>query len=217
MTLAMWYAQARAGTGPVAIDTTAVREAIAAVFADDAYRRSLRESLWSRLLHWLGEIIERILSGVGESPSLKWALIGSAVLILAAFAARLVYLASARAGGRPRARRLAADSSADPVLLARAAAAEGRFMAAAQLLYVAILEELRRTERLKLNPSKTLGEYRRELAARSSGAYHPFQQFTWAYEATVWGQRSCDGPAYERLAELAGPLITRPRQSGGRG
>jgi hypothetical protein len=217
MSLALWLAQARAGTHPVAIDTTAVREAIAAVFADDAYRRSLRDSLWSRLQHWLGEIIGRILAGVGESPALKWALVAAAVLILGAFAARLVYVASVRAGGRPHARHWAADSLLDPMLLARAAAAEGRFMEAAQLLYLAILEELRRTERLKLDPSRTLGEYRRDLAARSSGAYHAFRKFTGTYEAIVWGRRSCDGPSYERLVELAAPLITRPHQSPGRG
>lgn len=217
MSLALWLARARAGADPAAIDTVAVREAIVAVFADDAYRRSLRESLWSRVQHWLGEIIGRILAGVGESPPLKWALVAAAVLILAAFAARLVYVASAGAGGRPRARRWKADPSLDPLLLARAAAAEGRFMEAAQLLYLAILEELRRTERLKLDPSKTLGEYRRDLAARSSGAYHAFREFTRTYEAVVWGRRSCDEPAYEQLAKLAAPLITRTQHASGRG
>lgn len=217
MSLTLWLAQARAGTDPVAIDTAAVREAIAAVFADDAYRRSLRDSLWSRLQHWLGEIIGRILAGVSESPPLKWALVGAAVLLLAAFAARLVYVASVRADGRPRARRRAADPSLDPLLLARAAAADGRFLEAAQLLYLAILDELRRTERLRLDPSKTLGEYRRELAARSSGAYHGFGKFTATYEATIWGRRSCDESSYEQLAELAAPLIGRTQHARDRG
>jgi hypothetical protein len=217
MSWALWLAQARAGTDPVAIDTAAVRDAIAAVFADDAYRRSLRDSLWSRLQHWLGEIIGRILAGVGESPPLKWALVGAAVLILAAFAARVVYVASVRAGGRPRARRWTAGAPLDPLLLARAAAADGRFMEAAQLLYLAILDELRRTERLKLDPAKTLGEYRRDLAARSSGAYHAFRKFAGTYETIVWGRRSCDELSYERLAELAAPLMTRTQRAPGRG
>jgi hypothetical protein len=217
MSLAVWFAQARAGADPVAIDTAGVRDAIAAVFADDAYRRSLRDSLWSRLQHRLGEIIERILAGVGESPPLKWALVGAAVLIVAAFAARLVYVASVRADGRPRARRRVADRSPDPLVLARAAAASGRFMEAAHLLYLAILDELRRTERLALDPSKTLGEYRRDLGARSSGAYHAFRKFAGTYETIVWGRRSCDEPSYERLAALAEPLITRTRHAPGRG
>ncbi|MCR4340261.1 MAG: DUF4129 domain-containing protein [Gemmatimonadaceae bacterium] len=216
MTLPLGLAQARAGSDPVAIDTAAVREAIAAVFADDVYRRSLRESLWSRLQHWLGEIIARIFGSVNESPPLKWALIGAAVLMVAAFAARLVYVASMSADATPRARRRTIDPSLDPLLLARAAAADRRFMEAAHLLYLAILDELRRTERLKLDPSKTLGEYRRDLAARSSGAYHAFRKFTGMYENIVWGLRSCDEPAYEQLAELAASLVTRAHYVPGR-
>lgn len=193
----------------VTIDTAAVRQAIATVFADDAYTRSLTDTLWSRVQHWIVNTIGSLLSAVGESAPVKWALIAAAVLVLAAFVARIAYAASAGIGAGPHRRRPAADRSLDPLLLARAAAADGRFMDAAHLLCVAILDELRQTERLIVDPSKTLGDYRRDLATRSSRALKAFREFTNAYEAIVWGRRGCDAPGYERLVKLATPLMPR--------
>lgn len=209
MHIAAWLAQSRAATETIAVDTAAVRRAIAAVFADDAYDRSLRETLWTRAWQWLLELAGDIVANVGESPPLRWALLAASALVVAALAARVAYLATAHTRGSRRRRHAAPDPSVDPLVLARAAASGGRFLEAAHFLYVAILEELRRRERLLLHPSKTLGEYRRDLAARSSAAQESFRVFTSAYEAIVWGRRSCDEAAYGRLIELAAPLIPR--------
>lgn len=211
----MWLAQPRSAPDSIAIDTAAVREAIATVFSNHAYDRSLRDSLWSRVEHWLADLVRQLFQNVGESPALRWALIAAAIFVIGAFAARLLYVESARAR-RPRARHAAVDPSLDPLLLARAAAGEGRFMDAAQLLYVAILHELRRSERILLDPAKTLGEYRRDLAARSSSALPDFRQFTRLYEAIVWGRRSCDASSFQLLTELAAPLIPRAHRGPGR-
>lgn len=215
MSIAFWLAQTRMSVDTSGIDTVAVRRAIAAVFSDSAYDRSLRETVWTRLEHWIADVIGDLLGSVNGVPSLRWALVGAAVLLLAGFAARAAYLTAqsraSRGAGRGQ-----GDRSVDPLALARSAAAEGRFMEAAQFLYAAILHELRRSERVLIDPAKTVGEYRRELAARSSRMLPDFRRFAGTYEFIVWGRKACDRPSYEQLLELAAPLIPAAHRARGR-
>ena len=187
----------------------AVRDTIAAVFRQPAFERSLRETLWRRLLSWFGGLLDRIGNAMAESPVALWT---ARVLLAAAIAVvvgRAAYLLWAWWRQRERVATLgpgARRAAGDPWLRAQQAAAAGDYTAAAHLLYQALLQLLAGRERLRLHPSKTVGDYTRELRARSSSAFPAFRDFARDYEIVVYDLQECDQQRYERLRALAGPL-----------
>ena len=103
-------------------------------------------------------------------------------------------------GGEP-------GTARDPWATAQALAARGEFTAAAHSLYVALLESLAAREQVRLHPSKTIGDYLRELRARSSTVLPPVRDFARSYEMVAYGFRECDATRYERLHALAASVI----------
>ena len=192
---------------------SAVRDTLAAVFRDPAYDRNLRESLWQRFAAWLARWFSELRELLAGSPRLGWALIVLATLLVLAIVARAVYLARVRA-----ARRAALDlgeaggahsrAAGDPLQLAQRAAAAGDYTAAAHLLYRALLEAVARRERIRLHPSKTVGDYGRELRQRSSSLFTRYRDFARSYETVVYGLGTCDRERWERLDALARDVVT---------
>jgi hypothetical protein len=188
----------------------AVRDTLAAVFRQPAFERSLRETLWRRLLNWFGGLFDRLNAAVAESPVALWT---ARVLLAAAIAlvvGRAAFLLWAWWRERERVATLgpsARRAAGDPWLRAQAAAAAGDYTAAAHLLYQALLQLLAGRERLRLHASKTVGDYARELRARSSSAFPAFRDFARDYEIVVYDLQTCDRERYERLQSLAGPLV----------
>ena len=202
--------QAAAGAAaPPAPTDVEVRRAAAQVFADRAYDRSLRQTLWDRFLAWLGEIFARMRDAAGEGPGWRWAAIAALAVLAVAIAARLIAHAraadSASARGRAGARR--GRAGRDPWAEAERLAAEGDHTGAAHALYQALLAALARRERLRLHPSKTVGDYGRELRARSSPLAGRYREFARTYEVVVYGEGHCDRERWERLRALAAPMV----------
>ena len=191
----------------------AVRDTLAAVMRQPAFDRALRETVWHRLTSWLSDIWRRLTQFTAASPALALALKVVAALLVVAIIARLGYLLRARrtaGGARRRGGSAAAGGLAggDPWERAQAAAAAGQYTEAAHLLYAALLQALARRERLRLDPASTLGDYARDLRARSSAAFVAFRDFAHQYETVVYGDQQCDRERFERLAALAAPLVT---------
>jgi len=156
-------------------------------------------------LRWLG-------AAADGRPMLTRAIFAATILVVAAVLARAVYVAIL--SGRAEARRIArgergAADTVDAWRAAQAEAAAGRYTEAAHLLYRALLETIARHEQLRLHPSKTVGDYVRELRSRRSAAFSPFREFARAYEHVVYGSGTADRQRYERLHALAAPLVTR--------
>jgi len=188
---------------PPAADT-AVRAALEATFRQRAYDRTVRETLWSKILAWLARLVELIRGEAQRSPLLTWAL----VAIVGAFAvlgvARWWWVARRRseaAGGAIDGARGAAAS--DPWRVAATLAAAGAFTDAAHALYAALLARLARHERLSLHPSKTAGDYARDLRGLGSRAFAPFREFARDYDRVVYGLGTCDGAQFARLLDAA--------------
>ena len=74
-----------------------------------------------------------------------------------------------------------------------------------------ILLALARSDRLRLDPSKTSGDYARELRARGSPAYQPFREFSRRFDVAVFGHGGCDAGLIDDLRRLASPLTPRAR------
>lgn len=92
-------------------------------------------------------------------------------------------------------------------MLAQELAARGEYTEAAHALYRALLEALARRERVRLHPSKTVGDYVRDLRQRSSSLFGRFRDFARSYETVVYGIGVCDRERYERLLALAAPIV----------
>lgn len=169
--------------------------------------------MWDRITSWVGGLLDRLFDAIGGSPAAQWGARATVVVVVGLLLARVAYVLWERyaGGGHARLGRVrAAGGGGDPWLRAQQEAAAGRYTEAAHLLYQAILVALAGRERLRLHPSKTIGDYARELRARSSGAFPGYREFARTYETVVYGLQHCDRERWERLHALA-LAITGPR------
>lgn len=195
--------QQAASTADIPLHPAAVRDTIAAVFTHPGYDQSLRQSVGDRMLDWILRTVGTILDALRGSTDIRWLVIGGAVLIVAVVLARAAFVAAASARGstlRPRSQR---GRAVNPWSAAAAAAAGERYTEAAHLLYAAVLDSLASHHRIVLHPSRTAGEYQRELRIRAPGALPPFTAFIRAYERAIWAARECSRADYDRLLDLA--------------
>jgi hypothetical protein len=182
------------------------------VFAAPDYSRSLRETVLDQIGQWLMAALRWVGAAADDSPLLQRAVYAGTLLLVGALLARAAYvaLASARGDGRRRARGGRGDAERiDPWRAAQSEAAAGRYTDAAHLLYRALLEAVSRQDAVRLHPSKTVGDYVRELRARRSAVFAPFRDFARAYETVVYGAGSADRDRYETLYALAAPIVLR--------
>ena len=196
------------------VDETAIRDTMRAVFRQAAYARrkpSWLARMFSRFWEWLSDTLHLASVARQASPVAYWTVVGIALLVLAAFIGRLWWVGYQRrkrgidarpAPGAPR-----TGYGRDPWGAAQQYAAQGDFTAAAHALYAALLAAIARRGMIRLHPSKTAGDYVRELRARSAPAFGGFRDFARAYEFVVYGTGVCDQERYERLQALALPIV----------
>ena len=97
--------------------------------------------------------------------------------------------------------------AADPWARAQQLAQAGDHTAAAHALYAALLEAAARGQQVRLHPSKTVGDYARELRSRGSRLSGRFREFAGDYESVIYGDQTCDAERYGRLFALAVPML----------
>jgi hypothetical protein len=191
-----------------------IHRVVEAVYGGANYAHT---SLWYRFWDWVGEMWGRFLTWISPafgalraSPPLFWAVMIALTLLTAAVVARVLYLWRARtaqqlAGGEWQSR--AGASRGDAWAAAQQLAARGDFTAAAHALYAALLDAGARQNQLRLHPSKTAGDYVREVRRHSSPIFPGFRDFARAYEIVIYGIGECSRERYERLLSLALPIV----------
>lgn len=191
------------------LSDAALRDTLAAVFRAPEFRRSVRETVWQRFIEWLAELLAAFRAATSDSEVLFWSLAAALVLILAALVARAAYASSLRRASSRRGRRRSslAGGGSDAWSEAERLAAAGNYTDAAHALYRALLEVVARRERLRVHPSKTAGDYARELRARSSALFGQFRQFARSYEVVIYGLGHCDRARYDQLVSLASGIM----------
>ncbi|MFL5607903.1 MAG: DUF4129 domain-containing protein [Gemmatimonadaceae bacterium] len=189
----------------------AVHDTVEAVVRSAAFRRSLRESLFDRLLMWIGAWLAGLMQHVRGTGLARMAAIGVAAVLVLLVVARLILSARARGEHVRVSQRGRTTMSEDPWLAFERLAAAGQYEEAAHALYHGVLASLAHVERLRLDPSKTSGDYARELRARRSAAYMPFRDFSRRFDAAVFGRDVCDAVLIDDLRRLASPLAPRAR------
>ena len=188
--------------GPQPWPVAVIQDSVAAIVRQPVYQRSVRATLFERLLDWLGDLIRRFLSGVPAIPHFKWVVLALAIVVVLAISARL-WLGSEAEERRRRASKGSIEGGRDPWVDADRLASAGNYTEAAHLLYRGLTERLAGTERIRLHPSKTSGDYARELQMRGSNAHGEFRQFGRRYDRVLFGTGTCDAVTYAALREHA--------------
>ena len=187
------------------VPAAAIRDTLSRIVLERGYRRSVTSTLLSRGWEWVTRTLGDLFTqAAGSRGTFLVSLTVLAVLIIATIA-RAVIVAQAR---RQAARRLVVEVSADAQLAqARGLAAQGAHVEAAHLLYAAVITQLVEQKRVRRHPSKTVGDYWRELRAASDGSASPYLSFSRTYEIVVYGDGLCDATRYARLEQLAAPML----------
>ena len=166
----------------------------------------MRASLLDRALDWIGDWLRRLYAAVPEVPHAKWIILGIAILLVLAIAARFALGAEAEERRR-RARSGRAFGGGDPLVEAERLAAAGDYTEAAHLLYRGVTERLAVGEQIKLHPSKTSGDYARELRTRGSAVHNEFWQFGRRYDRVLFDIGTCDAATYAVLRDQANRIV----------
>ena len=199
--LASWV-QGRSEPLPISV----IQDSVAAIMRQREYQRSVRATLLERILDWIGALIRKFFSAFSELPSMRWIILGLAILVVLAIAARL-WLGNEAEERRRRARAGVVQGGGDPWVEADTVAATGDFTAAAHLLYRGVTERLAAADQIRLHPSKTSGDYARELRARGAVVHAEFRQFGRRYDHVLFGTGTCDAETYAALREHARRVI----------
>ena len=196
------------------VSETAIRDTMAAVFRQAAF--ASRQPSWlarkfNQLFEWIADLLRRFSDSRVSSPFVFWTVVTIVLLIAVAVTARLTWVSYRRRtmgiAARPELHGGAHVSQGDPWIAAQQHAARGDFTAAAHSLYLALLNAIARRGLVRLHPSKTVGDYVRELRQRSATVFTRFRDFARAYETVVDGTGVCDQERYETLQRLALPIV----------
>ncbi len=152
----------------------------------------------------------------------SWGWVVLAGLVLAVLAVGVFfYLSSPRSPRSPKpeastsaevslkendARQIVEESPANLWRQADSLASERRFRDALRLVYLAVLASLHRRQFIRFEPTRTNGEYVRQLrlSDRAPSEWHdPFQRLTQCFETAWYGERPCEESDYRAARTLA--------------
>jgi hypothetical protein len=188
--------------------TATIQDSVAAIVRQADYQRSIRSTLFERLLEWLGDLFRRIFGSIRAFPDAKWLFLALAIAAVLALSAR-IWLGGEAEERRRRRRPGTVRGAEDPWIEADRLAATGNFTEAAHHLYRGLAERLAAEGLIRLHLSKTSGDYARELRARGYPAHNEFRQFGRRYDRAMFGTGTCDAETYAVLREHAIGVTSR--------
>ena len=193
------------------IGDAAIRDTVAAVFRNAEYNVSLKSTIGRKLGIWLQSVLDALGTAAREHPVLFKCVMWLTILTVVAIVARSAYLAYRRAALRAQAGRAGISGPGDggpqnAWLLAQRYAASGKYTEAAHAIYWHLLQWLAQRERIILHPSKTVGDYARDLRRRSSRWFSNYREFARSYEVVIYRLGQCDRERYQRLLSLASAI-----------
>jgi hypothetical protein len=157
--------------------------------------------------HWIWSLLAPIFRAVSGSPISKAIVIGIAIVLVLGIFAHLLFGGSVPgASDGPWRRRGGAGDETDAWTLAQRFAAEGQYTEAAHALYTALLARVSSRVSLRLHPSKTAGDYARDLRGSAPSLFGPFREFARSYEVVIYGLGFCDQQRFQKLSQLAGRI-----------
>jgi hypothetical protein len=200
-------------------DSARVQRALETVYRRAEFNPQEHVSAWDRFWdmvargwNWLVGHLDGVRALKFSSPILYWIIVAWLALAALAILGHLLWtVVSAtrgpreRAGvepGTPRVRAGRPRDADDWDEEARRLAAAGRLREAVLALYQALLLRLDRRGALRFDPSKTPGDYRREVRAHPDAA-RTLTGFLRGFEPVAFGGRDVDTQAFESLRAAA--------------
>ena len=187
------------------VTPAAIGDTIARIVLERGYYRNVTSTLLSRGLEWLSRTLRDLFLQAAGSRGTYLVSLSLIALVIIAAIARSVIVARAR---RQAAARRVSEASADDLLAqARGLAAQAAFVQAAHLLYAAVVTRLVESKQVRRHPSKTVGDYFRDLRAAGLPSASAYRAFARTYEIVAYGDGVCDAVRYAHLEQLAAPLL----------
>jgi hypothetical protein len=182
-----------------------VHDTVAAIVRQPEFATPIRQSLAGRVLRYVAQQVGALIDLLRGSPSSRVIAIAAVVLIILVIIARLMVARRVDAAGvfgddASSGRR---DRRRDPWADARDRAAAGDYEAATHALYAAVIGTLARSGAVTHHPSKTSGDYARELARRGAADSRDFRSFAREADRVIFGTLRPDAEDYERLKTAA--------------
>jgi len=189
-----------------------VHDTVAAIVRQPEFATPLRQSLAGRVFRYVAQQIATLIDLLRGSPSSRLIAITAVVLIILVIIARILVTRRVDAAGvfaddGSNGRR---DRHRDPWFEAQVRAAAGDYEAATHLLYAAVIETLARTGAITHHPSKTSGDYARELARRGAAGSREFRSFAREADRVIFGSLRPDADHYDRLKTAASRIAGVP-------
>lgn len=191
--------------------SSAIHDTVAAVVRDPAFRRSVRNSLADRFLIWLADWLHRLGARLDHLPSMRDVGVAVAFVAVVFVLARALVSARDRDDYRGKRTNASGNASENPWATAEALLASRQFEGAAHALYRAVIASVAYQYRLRIDPSRTSGDYARELRRRNAPALDAFRKFTRSFDGAVYGRAGCNAEVLADLARLAEPFRQRER------
>lgn len=178
----------------------AIRDTIAAIADNVAYQRELSQSLWDKILRFVVDQLNRLIDAVGATTYGRTIALTLVALAVGLIIARLVLgvVAERQIGGAKPRRNTDAQNSAQ-LSEAERLASQGEYTAAAHVLFALVLSTGSARGEFRFHPSKTSGDYAREIRRRATRWLHPFQNFRQRYDRVIYGDTVCSVDEYQAL------------------
>jgi hypothetical protein len=189
-----------------------VHDTVAAIARQPEFAGSARQSLIGRFFRFVMARLREVLERYEGSTSARYVVIAALALVILVVLARAITSRDLDAGVRRRREaRQRTSVREDLWMAARRAAAAGDHVGACHLLYAAVLERLANLNGLTLHPSKTSGDYWRELRRRGSPGTEDFRVFARRFERAVYGSSAPGSDDVDELLALADRLLAARR------
>ena len=190
----------------------AVRDTIAAITEQPAYSRELGQSLADRAMRFVLDQFGRLLEAVGSVPFGRTVFLAVLLLAVGLVVARLVMgIAAERRSAVSRQGVADARSESAQLGAAQQLAADGDYLAAAHVLFAVLVATGGARGEFRVHPSKTSGDYVRDIRRKSTRWLHPFQQFRQRYDRVIYGKATCTAEDYEALLRDVQTMLSADR------
>lgn len=181
-----------------------IHDTVAAIVRQPAYAIPVRRTLLGRFVKFIGDEIRDLVQLLGGWQNARVIVVIAVALLALAIVGRIVVGRRVEERRRTAASlRVVGSSRRDYWSLAGELEQRGDFVGASHALYLAVLDSLSRQGGLTFHPSKTLGDYVRDLKQRRSPWLEAFQEFGRAFERDVFGAETPTAATCRRLSERA--------------
>jgi len=189
-----------------------IRDTIAAIARQTDYQRELGQSALNRILRWLWDRFVEFLETLRGLPHGREIAFVLLIVVVLLVIARIVIGVRAQENvNRVVARGQVAAGRHVSLAEAERLAGAGNFTAAAHVLFSALLMAGAARGEFRVHPSKTTGDYVRDLRRKRAPWLSPFQSFRSRYDRVMYGDMLCTAEDYGALLSDARNMLARER------